>query len=92
VVNNLHGLQDRAGRNLTLTSPTRRHQQIFDGRLFEWLRNTELKVSPQILNRLLTYVIDEMCVSGLVEMEFMIADELARLLDILEVQSVPIKH
>jgi hypothetical protein len=49
-------------------------------------------VSPQILNRLFTYVIDEMRVSSLVEMQFVIADELARLLDILEVQSVPIKY
>jgi hypothetical protein len=42
-------------------------------------------VSPQILNGLFSYVIDEMCVSSLVEMQFVIANELARLLDVLEV-------
>jgi len=92
MVNYLHGLQDRAGRDLTLSAPTRGHQQVFNRCLFEWLGNTELKVPPQVLNGLLAYVIDEMCVSSLVEMQLVIANELACLLYIFKVQSVPIKH
>jgi hypothetical protein len=89
-VNYLHGFENRAGGHLTMTTPTRGHQQVFDRSLLEWLGNIELKVPAKVLDCLFANVVSEVGISRLIEMQLVIANELSSLLYAVEVQSVPI--
>src|SRR5664280_1076938 len=92
VMNYLHGLQDRAGRDLSLSSTAGAHQQVFYWDLFQWLWHGKLEMPPKIFDCLLTDMIDKGKVIRLINLKFMVSDELPCLLNVLEIEPVPIQY
>jgi hypothetical protein len=89
----LHRLQDGAGAHLTMASLlTGRHQEFLKARLLQHLRNGCIEVTTKILNCFVPHVVNECTIPLLCESQLMIANESSSLIDVSEVQAMPIKH
>lgn len=71
---------------------SRCHQELLERRALEGLRNGERKVTAQILDCFVAYVIDKGSITLFAKSKFVVPDEAPSLLLVREIQSVPIEN
>jgi hypothetical protein len=90
VIDDLHRLEHRARCLLAVPGAGRHHHQLLRARVLYRLREGERKIAPQVGDRLLLESGDVDGVMRVIGVEFVIADELRRLLLVRHVETVPV--
>jgi hypothetical protein len=90
VIDDLHGLQDGAGAELSVTLAGRQHEQVDDRRFLHRLRDGEVEMAAEVAYRLALDVLDEGGVLRLGDQEVVVREQALRVLRPVQVQPVPV--
>jgi hypothetical protein len=90
VVDDLHGLEHRAGRLLAMPRAGGHHHQLLRARVLHGLGKSEREIAAQVRDRLLLERRDVGDVAVVIRIELVVPDELRRLLLVRHVQTVPV--
>src|SRR6187431_2898313 len=92
VIDDLHGLQDRAGTQLAVPRAGGEQHQLQDSGGLHRLWDGELEVTPEVTHGILLHVFDEGAVAGDLEIQLVILEETSRCFGARQIQPVPVDH